>query len=557
MTDLASFEVLGDGHLKFFGLSWPDAEERTILASPVTEALAIPVLKHHSEGGGILLCIPCGYLSLAALDAGVAAGPEALLGQSSQVTLPLGVLDEQGVEIPIDVEIPVLLADCGAGILTYLRELGEDIVSDTIFPFSLHQPEATPLSDEMLTAARSWLSESPLGRVVYYSAQEEAAQAPLPVQDLLPKGRKANPKKRVTTADLAAQLAHLSSMLPALTEQLTSVKDRQEALEKQVKEVPATGVQQAAKPPHQQSFLPARGPGLPMAKHASLMGPPPRTRPEVGNPVQNPPAAGGVDLADLGDATGHDSFQTAMLQQSQALSSLVSHLLSQQDGGVEGLTSSASSSYVGSKGAAKREKLQSALAARSGDFFLAVLQAASRRLRPAMSSPLSIEDCSGQVSMCHYLERFGGFAGQRENGYLMWCLAHVMDCMVQRDYVGAEEHLALTFVALDQATLDNNRWDFAWLLTLMEEPPAQLFHGRGISVNPRSRAYSPLCPGAWTTCALQYLKEIDLITTRRLEAIGRAKPFVPKADAGNEELDDHRPKRPPKLPRKPKQEGAK
>ena len=61
-----------------------------------------------------------------------------------------------------------------------------------------------------------------------------------------------------------------------------------------------------------------------------------------------------------------------MLQQSQALSSLVTHLLSQQDGGVKGLTSSASSSsYVGSKAAAKKEKLQSALATRSaGDFFL-------------------------------------------------------------------------------------------------------------------------------------------------------------------------------------------
>ncbi|CAE7469278.1 unnamed protein product [Symbiodinium natans] len=555
MTDFDALEVLSDGHLRFLALSWPE-DGRT---APVPEALAIPVLKRRNEGGGILLCIPCGFLSLVALDAGNTAEPLALLGPSFQVTLPLGVSDEQGLEQPIDVETPVLMVDFGAGILASLREVGEDIVSDAIFPFSLHQPEATPLSDELLAAARSWVSESPLDRTVFYSAQEDASQGLPPAQqDRPPKGRKPSPKKRVTTADLAAQLAQLSSMLPLLTEQLTSVKDRQEALERQVREVPTTGVQQAAKPPHQQTFLPAQGPGLPMAKYASLLGPPPRTRQE-GNPVHPlPPAVGGVGLASLGEVAGQDSFQTAMLQQSQALSSLVTHLLSQQEGGVEGLASSASSSYVGSKGAAKREKLQAALAARTGEFFLAVLQSASRRLRPSVPIPPSIEACSGQVSMCQYLERFGGFAGQRENGYLMWCLAHVMDCMVQRDYAGAEEHLALTFAALDQATLDGNRWDFAWLITLLEEPPAQLFHGRGSSVNPRSRAYSPLCPGAWTTCALQYLREIDLIATRRLEAIGRSKPSAPKeADVGAEDRDEQRSKKPPKLPRKPKQDGAK
>ena len=186
VPDLASFGVLGDGHLKFFGFSWPDAEER---AAPVTDALGILVRgRRHT-----FLCIQCGCYTHRCRDPS-----------------PVGGLQGRN---------PGLLAGAWGG-----------LVSGSIFPFSLHQPEPTPLSDELLTAARSWLSESPLGRAVYYSAQEEAAQVPLPVQDLLLKGRKANPKKRVTTADLAAQLAHILPMLPALTEQLTSVKDRQEAL---------------------------------------------------------------------------------------------------------------------------------------------------------------------------------------------------------------------------------------------------------------------------------------------------------------------------------------
>ena len=35
-----------------------------------------------------------------------------------------------------------------------------------------------------------------------------------------------------------------------------------------------------------------------------------------------------------------------------------------------------------------------------------------------------------------------------------WCLAHVMDAMIQQDYAGAQELLALTVIALDQVSLD-------------------------------------------------------------------------------------------------------
>ena len=59
--------------------------------------------------------------------------------------------------------------------------------------------------------------------------------------------------------------------------------------------------------------------------------------------------------------------------------------------------------------------------------------------------------------MCHYLERFGGFGGHRETGYIMWCLAHVADCLVQQDVRGAQEFLALTLVALDQSVIGRNR----------------------------------------------------------------------------------------------------
>ncbi|CAE7527751.1 unnamed protein product [Symbiodinium sp. CCMP2592] len=531
-------EVLTEGHSKLLALTWPESGR----TAPVAEALCVPIMKRRE---GVMLCIPCGFLSLAALDEGDGAEALSLMGPSFQCTVPFGTLDEQGAEHPLDIEAAVLLLDVSVDVLPLLREVGDDMVSDTIFPFVMHQPEAFPLSEDLLAAARKWIAESPEDRCAFYSAQEEPP-AEEPAVEGKAKAKKAQAKRKVTTADLAQQMSLLTTMLPQLAEQLTAVKERQEQLEKHVQPGASEPAPSPAKPAHQQPFLPPRGPGLPVAKQASLLGPPPRTR-----PVDQAGAAAVVPtvLAEKPPSAPApaDAFQAAMLQQSQALSALVGQLVAQQDGGLGDLSASGSTSYVGSKGAARREKLQSALAARSGDFYLAVLQAASRRMRPSSPCPTSVEDCSGQVSMCQYLERFGGYAGHRETGYIMWSLAHIMDCLTAEDYAGAREHVALTAVAIDQSVIDGGRWDFAWLLTLLEEPPAQLFHGRGLVANPRTRAFSPLSPVGWTTCALQYLKEVDLITTRRLETLGPTRQQAAPPAGESEGQDANKPKKGPRL----------
>ena len=345
--ELSSVEALADGALTFLALSWPD-EGRT---SNLLEAIAIPVLKRQE---GLILCIPCGFLALSVLDGGADADAMATVGHSRQVKVPFGMADEQGTEQPVDLEeASVLLVDFGSGVLPQLRELGEDFGLDSVFPYILHQPEATPLSDDLLASTREWLADAPHDRLAFYSAQEE----PLPVQ-VKPKGKRSpQAKKRVTTADLAAQMTHLTALLPQLTEQLTSMQTRQDALEKQVQGQPAQP--EAPKLPHQQHFVPPKGPGIPLGKQASLLGPPPRTRP----PVEAAPAAAGVGPLPLAASPTVDvqqePFQNALLQQSQALSALVGHLVAQQEGGLSDLTASSSSS-IGAKGAAKREKLQAA-----------------------------------------------------------------------------------------------------------------------------------------------------------------------------------------------------
>lgn len=138
--------------------------------------------------------------------------------------------------------------------------------------------------------------------------------------------------------------------------------------------------------------------------------------------------------------------------------------------------------------------------------------------------------------------------GQRDLGLVAWLLAQIADQMVMGDAKGAMELMGLTLVAVEQAAHDNGRWELAWMLALQEEPPQGVFQGRGQQTNPRVRAFAPLCPTPWTTMALAYLREMELITNRRLEALPGKKS---NADAKDKE-DQPNPKRKPRYPKKAK-----
>ena len=82
-----------------------------------------------------------------------------------------------------------------------------------------------------------------------------------------------------------------------------------------------------------------------------------------------------------------------------------------------------------------------------------------------------------------------------------------------------------------------------------EDPPRSLFSSRAPSTNPRLRAFAPLCPQPWTSVALTYLREMDIIATRRSEAASSSKSAA--ANAAEEPRPN--PKRKPKFPKKPKE----
>ena len=99
-------------------------------------------------------------------------------------------------------------------------------------------------------------------------------------------------------------------------------------------------------------------------------------------------------------------------------------------------------------------------------------------MNPTRQVPQNEADLAASgISMTSYLERYGGFRGNRETGLALWIAAHVMDAMAVQDFQGAKEYMALLTVALEQSALDGG-WHLAYLLCLLEDPPNNLFADR-------------------------------------------------------------------------------
>ena len=88
----------------------------------------------------------------------------------------------------------------------------------------------------------------------------------------------------------------------------------------------------------------------------------------------------------------------------------------------------------------------------------------------------------------------------------------------------ARDALALLATCLDQAVLDGGRFDLAAPLTLQEDPPSGIYVNRQQSTLSRARAYSQLADQRWITVALAFVKELDILMTKRQELSGAQPP---------------------------------
>ena len=220
-------------------------------------------------------------------------------------------------------------------------------------------------------------------------------------------------------------------------------------------------------------------------------------------------------LVDLPESSS--GFARAMLAQSQALTALVAQMANNVNDPFSDMSSATSS--LSSKGSVGRARLQAELATHKGTFFTSVLQSMSRRMYPAQSADVEISVLRDRgVTPTQYLERFGGFGRTKDIGFIIWQVALALNHMQEENYLAAKDAMSLLFVCLEQTAMDNGKMDIGLLLALVEDPPHSLFSGRSVAVAANPKPFAPTANQRWVMTALQYLKEMDVISNRRVEA---------------------------------------
>lgn len=501
------------------------------------QSFALPLL---SRQGGLLVALPLHAIQESALMTASLEEDDGLLGPSHEFSADLIVEDDTGGEVSLGVRRDFIVVDVADSALAMMREY--DPVTDSteeILGFSADRADSLVAVGDVLQDVTSWLENvvGEQGRLNFYSAREEpenpapAAKAPKKVT------------KKVTTAQLAEQMAMMLSQIQAISAQQDALAKAQTG---GVSATPAAALLGATTAPKLPSLSAgyAELPAGSVQKALSLVGPPPRTKVAI-----EPKAASGVEKAEPGTSPGLGTVETssmvaAISQQSAALTTLVAHLASGD--ALTDLQGSSSSSSVSTKGVARRERMQQDLANRSSQYFLQVQQQIFKKLHPSKVCPKTEEELmKSDVSMTSYLEKHGAFRGQKEYGMIMWMLAHAMDSAAQGDFFATKEFLALLCASMDQAVLDGH-WNIGYLIGLLEEPPGQMFADRPQSSTSLGKPFAALVPPQWAAVSLSYIKEIDLLASKKNEQ----KRTTPKAEG--DPPSSPSPRRRPRFPKKPK-----
>eukprot|EP00435_Cladocopium_sp_Y103_P033529 s567_g8.t1 len=465
------------------------------------------------QSGGLLIAVPDKVLSAEAiLDANL-NDESAMLGPSREFTAQFMMEEDIGSGIvDLDATANILIVDIEDAMLEAMREY--DPVTDfreVIFPFLEAEPNALPKLPQLLPVVREWIEAVAHDKLHFYSAREEQSDTPV----LMPAAKKAGVKKaaRTTLATLATQMA-------TMQQQLQSVIAHQDVLAKGAGALDLSASNAAAQANGPMvAKIPAlsasMGPGIHPKVAMAALGPPPKTR-GANEPVPDA-APGTAPIQGTYVGGGDHQVINAISQQSLALTQLVAHLAGGDP--MSDLASSSASTglSLNTKGVARRERMQNDLAQRTSNYFLQVQQQLFKRMNPSRAVPKNAAELSQvNASMTSYLERYGGFKQCRETGLTMWILAHAMDAAAQDDFHATKEYMALLTAALEQSALDNG-WGVAYVLSLMEEPPQQLFAERMSPVSATGRPFAPLVPPSWAAVALSYLKELEVLATRKTE----------------------------------------
>ena len=110
----------------------------------------------------------------------------------------------------------------------------------------------------------------------------------------------------------------------------------------------------------------------------------------------------------------------------------------------------------------------------------------------------------------NYLTRMVPFGQAKSAAYMAYGVAAAFDAMERGNTQLAEGHLALLLCATEQAAQRDWRWNHAWLLTCLPDPPFQQ-----IRATPDRHATQPLSrltPPSWLAAVVAYARDVAILT---------------------------------------------
>ncbi|OLP93386.1 hypothetical protein AK812_SmicGene24713 [Symbiodinium microadriaticum] len=427
---------------------------------------------------------------------------------------------EWGPALP-PASVPALLLDLPASASMLLSPLELDVFEGVFFVDD--RPTLYPLASEALSLARQWVADDAEALASGY--QTAVSELGPPAAD--PRPAKRAPKaKRPSVAQIALQTAALTEVVAKISTQLAALQQQAggptapqpEPLLSALQEVPLVDSQARLRQSPVSALVPPYQ-NVPKSLAATLFPPPPVRRAPDPLPTDQVDLDAQMEAAiiegELPNVQEPGVLASAMMAQSRALLALVGHLAQGGDAVLDSQTSSSS------RGAQSRQRLQSELAQLSGAFAEKVRAKAAHRMTPAGLSPTE------QASLCRYFERYGGFSRMRETGLIVYQAARAFDLLTAEQPRAAADALGLLLVYLDQLALDSGSTTVAYLMTLLPDPPQGLYAEGPTPPGGSLQAFTPLADQSWVTSALGFLREMDLISTRR----GRG-GYDPKAAKG-------------------------
>ena len=432
-TTAPQVSSIAEGVEELFILSFP-------LDVPVEEVFAGYAMVVMKREGGALLALPVGLVAMQALHMVSLEDPVSDLGPHAVIQVP-GVKEAEGGLQLLGSDLDVLIVDVSDAVVANLVTMElSDLDPTSVLGF--HEDVSfLPDAATLLKLTKAWVASATAERVQFYSADEGGPveeQTAVPKQKGKAKASSERPKTVSAAKQVASHIQQISSLLPNMASQLADIqeehKNMREAFRLQNMLPPPRGMQTPV-------TMPMQAP--PRTKQVTFASPPPKKA-----AVDLDSALNVQEQAEEGDQlSARSPLAMAMLEQSRALTTLVSHL---QSGGPL-VDNPGVSSGTSSRGSQGREKLQRELSQRSGGFFLAIMQNAFRRMKPASPLPNTLRKCQrpGHCALC--LELCGRFSNAVR--------------------LGGGSGTFVPILAIEQAAQDGGRWDLAFNLLLLEDPP--------------------------------------------------------------------------------------